>query len=107
MVTELVTTTGTLALQLRAARAPGRDDGVPAVRGRTPPDIRYTDERPSQGELLVLREQIIVIEYHFHVARMTDLRALGTRDHYPAFPECDDQVLFEAVNAVTVFAVYE
>jgi hypothetical protein len=67
VVTELVVATGTLALQLRATGATLRDDGVSAVRGRAPSDVRNTDERPTQREFLVLSEQVIVTEYHFDV----------------------------------------
>lgn len=107
VVTKLVTTTGPLALQLRAARASRRYDRVAAVRRRAPPDIRDADERPPESELLVLGEQVIVTENHLNVARVAYLRALGTRDHHAALAQRDDEILFETVDAVPVFTIYE
>jgi hypothetical protein len=107
VVTKLVTTTRTLALQLRTAGAPRRYDRVAAVRRRAPPDIGDADEGPPQGELLVLGEQVIVIENHLNVARVAYLGALRTRHHDTALTQRDDQILFETVDAVPVFAVYE
>ena len=106
MVAELVTAPRTLTFELRTARTPCRDHRVAAIRRRTPPDVGNADECATQREFLVFREQVVVVENHLHVARVTHLRALRARDHDATLAQRDHEVLFQTVDTVAVFTVY-